>query len=32
MSFDYEEYEKECETIRTENETYLDLFEKDLLA
>ena len=32
MSFDYEEYEKECETIRTENEIYLDLFEKDLLA
>ena len=23
---------KECETIRTENEIYLDLFEKDLLA
>ena len=32
MSYDYEEYEKDCTKIREENETYLALFEKDLIA
>ena len=28
--FDYDEYEKECNKIRKENEGYLELFEEDL--
>ena len=32
MSYDYEKYEKDCTKIREENETYLALFEKDLIA
>ncbi len=29
--FDYEEYEKECERIRKENNEYLELFQNDLI-
>ena len=32
MFFDYDEYEKACKKIQLENETYLDLFEKDLVS
>lgn len=32
MSDSYEQYEKECEVIRKENEGYLDLFREDLKA
>lgn len=32
MFFDYADYEKACQKIQQENETYLDLFEADLIA
>lgn len=32
MFFDYENYEEACKKIQQENETYLEMFEADLIA